>query len=152
VTQRLPPERLLAVVRDSPMASVDLVVRNPAGEVLLGRRTNRPAQGTWFVPGGRVLKGERLTEAFARIAREELGRSMELEAATPLGVYEHFYDDNFAGVPALGTHYIALAYAVESALELTRLPDAQHTAYRWLSEPALLADPEVHAHTKAYFR
>lgn len=33
------------VVRATPLISLDLIVENPRGEVLLGRRTNRPAQG-----------------------------------------------------------------------------------------------------------
>jgi len=32
------------------------------GAVLLARRTNEPAAGEWFWPGGRLYKGERLDD------------------------------------------------------------------------------------------
>lgn len=48
------------VVASAPLVSIDLVVENSAGELLLGERLNRPAQGFWFVPGGRVQKNETL--------------------------------------------------------------------------------------------
>lgn len=38
---------------------------------LVGERINRAAQGYWFVPGGRMYKGEALTKAFGRITFRE---------------------------------------------------------------------------------
>ena len=46
------------IIKSTPLVSIDLIVRNIEDNVLLGKRTNRPAQGCWFVPGGRVLKDE----------------------------------------------------------------------------------------------
>ena len=69
----LPKEVLIEVVRSAPLVSIDLIARRPDGAVLLGYRRNRPAQGFWFVPGGRILKGERMAEALVRIVRRELG-------------------------------------------------------------------------------
>jgi colanic acid biosynthesis protein WcaH len=34
--------------------SIDLIVRDADGRVLLGLRNNRPARDWWFVPGGIV--------------------------------------------------------------------------------------------------
>ena len=61
------------VVASTPLISIDLLVQNEHGEYLLGLRNNRPAQGYWFVPGGRVLKNETLDGAFKRLTFEELG-------------------------------------------------------------------------------
>ena len=47
-------EDFATVVRSTPLVSLDFIVENSRGEFLLGKRTNRPAQGYWFVPGGRV--------------------------------------------------------------------------------------------------
>ena len=60
---RLAHSDFLAVVAHAPLVSLDLVVRDPDGCVLVGLRTNRPAQGSWFVPGGRIYKNERVAEA-----------------------------------------------------------------------------------------
>ena len=51
-------EDFATVVRSTPLVSLDFIVENSRGEFLLGKRTNRPAQGYWFVPGGRVQKDE----------------------------------------------------------------------------------------------
>ena len=105
----------LQVVRLSPMLSIDIVVRNPLGEVLLGLRANEPAKGTWFVPGGRVLKNESLDAAFERITRVELGVALDRADARLLGPYEHLYETNFANAPGIGTHYVALAHEIKVA-------------------------------------
>ncbi|WP_313449769.1 NUDIX domain-containing protein, partial [Pseudescherichia sp.] len=63
----LSQEDFATVVRSTPLISIDLIVENARGEFLLGKRTNRPAQGFWFVPGGRVQKDEPLAQAFERL-------------------------------------------------------------------------------------
>ncbi|MFC4195069.1 NUDIX domain-containing protein [Novosphingobium lubricantis] len=65
----LPLDTFLRVVDATPLIAIDLIVPNEDGGYLLGHRVNRPAQGFWFVPGGRIHKNERLDDAFRRIAR-----------------------------------------------------------------------------------
>ena len=97
----LPHDVFASVVRHAPLVSIDLVVRNPRGEILVGLRRNRPAQGYWFVPGGRIGKGERIAEAFARITRAELGIEHRIEDATFLGVFDHIYPGQFQWRPVV---------------------------------------------------
>lgn len=33
------------IVQHTPLVSIDLIIKNAQGQVLLGRRNNRPAQG-----------------------------------------------------------------------------------------------------------
>jgi colanic acid biosynthesis protein WcaH len=54
----LPPETFKLVVESTPPVAIDFVVRAPDGKILLGKRNNRPAQDSWLVPGGRILKDE----------------------------------------------------------------------------------------------
>jgi ADP-ribose pyrophosphatase YjhB (NUDIX family) len=56
-----------------PIACVDLLVMNGADEILLIRRTNEPAIGQWWFPGGRVQFGERREAAARRKLLEECG-------------------------------------------------------------------------------
>ncbi len=63
----LPLNTFKTIIEHAPLISIDLVVENKQGEVLLGRRNNRPAQGYWFVPGGRILKDELMSDAFKRL-------------------------------------------------------------------------------------
>jgi colanic acid biosynthesis protein WcaH len=142
----------LQVVRLSPMVSIDIIVRNPRGEVLLGLRANEPAKGTWFVPGGRVLKNESLDAAFGRITRVELGVSLSRADARLLGPYEHLYGRNFANAPGIGTHYVALAHEIEVAQGISAPADDQHGEFRWWRVEDLLNSPDVHPYTKAYFQ
>ena len=140
----------LDVVRDAPLVSIDLIVRDAAARVLLGLRRNEPARDFWFVPGGRVLKNEPLEAAFGRLTASELGRAKQRSDARFLGVYEHIYDSNAGECPGFGTHYVVLGYELrlETGLEL---PPEQHSDYRWCGVAALLSDDRVHANTKAYF-
>jgi len=138
------------VVRNAPLVSIDLVLMNSRGQVLLGQRTNRPAQGYWFVPGGRILKDEPMAQAFLRLTQAELGRSLPMADAEFLGVYEHFYRDNFSGTD-FSTHYVVLGYRLPCDIDLDRLPVDQHRGYRWFDVAELLASDEVHENTKAYF-
>lgn len=149
--QRLSTPDFLTVVRLAPLVALDLVVINPRGEVLVGLRTNRPAEGSWFVPGGRIQKDERLDDAFRRLTGEELGRPLGLADASPLGVYEHLYEDNFAGAPGVSTHYVVIAHRVALDLDLAALPGAQHAHWKWISVDELRGDATVHANTRAYF-
>lgn len=69
----LPDETFKSIIQHTPLISIDLIVRNEQGHVLLGQRVNAPAKGYWFVLGGRVRKNETLDDAFVRLVREELG-------------------------------------------------------------------------------
>lgn len=73
-------EDFATVVRSTPLVSLDFIVENSRGEFLLGKRTNRPAQGYWFVPGGRVQKDETLEAAFERLTMAELGLRLPITA------------------------------------------------------------------------
>lgn len=146
----LQPELFRTIVTHTPLVSIDLLIRNPAGELLLGWRSNRPARDCWFVPGGRINKNESITAAFKRLTRAELGVELAVDSARFCGVFEHFYPDCFAGA-VTSTHYVVLAYELELA-GLPELPREQHSSYCWLAPASLLADPQVHENVKAYFR
>ena len=148
---RIPEKDFLRVVRHAPVVSIDLVVRNAAGEVLLGLRNNEPAARAWFVPGGRVQKDERLDAAFERISRDELGVALSRDDARFLGLYEHLYQENFAGAPGFGTHYVVLAHEIEVVRPIATPADDQHGEFRWWSVAELLDSPDVHPYTKDYF-
>ncbi|MCU6670168.1 GDP-mannose mannosyl hydrolase [Enterobacteriaceae bacterium H4N4] len=146
----LSQEDFATVVRATPLISIDLIVENERGECLFGQRTNRPAQGYWFVPGGRVQKDETLEAAFERLTLAELGLRLPMAAGQFYGVWQHFYDDNFSGSD-FSTHYVVLGYRLRVNQADLHLPDAQHDAYRWLTPEALLASDHVHDNSRAYF-
>ncbi|HIF9190439.1 TPA: GDP-mannose mannosyl hydrolase [Photobacterium damselae] len=150
MTQRLNKQIFQTVVAHTPLISLDLIIENTNGQVLLGQRLNKPAQGYWFVPGGRVLKDETLATAFARLTKEELGVELQLSDAVLIGPFEHFYDDNFSGND-FTTHYVVLGYRLKLDVALTQLPKEQHGHYQWFDVAKLLNADDVHRHTKLYF-
>lgn len=130
------------IVVHAPVPSVDLVV-DCADGVLLARRQNEPASGEWFVPGGRIRKGEPIRETVHRVAHEELGIEATIDAE--LGVYDHFYetaDVDDAG----GKHYVAHGYRVTPASESVELDD-QHDDSNVFPTDDL---PELHPYVRTY--
>lgn len=140
------------VIDSTPLISIDLVVINELEQALLGERLNRPAQGYWFVPGGRILKNELLECAFKRLTLAELGSELKIENAELLGPYDHFYSDSVFG-EHIKTHYVAIAYIVRvTEKQLSNLPiNEQHGRYKWFNMDTLNKSQQVHIHTKWYF-
>jgi colanic acid biosynthesis protein WcaH len=144
-------DELAEVVRLAPLVSIDLIIENIKGEILLGMRENEPARGTWFVPGGRILKDERISEAFERIIKSELGIDVPFGQAEFVGVFEHLYDTNFTRQDSFGTHYIVLTHKLKLNTEEDIIADSQHSQLSWFNKEKILNDEKVHPNTKAYF-
>lgn len=144
-------EQFLKVIDSTPLVSIDLIVENKNGAILLGKRLNRPAQGFWFVPGGRIRKNEKIAAAFTRISKAELGTALPITEAQLIGAYNHIYNDNYLGKEHINTHYVVLGYKIKWPDDLNIHADDQHSELKWWPLAELLDNPEVHANTKAYF-
>jgi len=105
---RLPDDEYHRFLQTMPIVCVDGVLINEAGQYLLVKRLNAPLQGTWWVPGGRVHKGETLEAAFRRKMREELG--IEVKILMPLGVTQELHADDPRGGEA-GVHAVSVVFA-----------------------------------------
>lgn len=68
-----------------PRVTVDAVVRDRAGRILLVRRRREPFQDTWAMPGGFCEWGETTEQCCARETAEETGVTVAVGAL--LGVY-----------------------------------------------------------------
>ena len=130
----------------TPVVSVDLVVFNGEGKVLLGKRRNEPARGAWYVPRGRMWKDETVAEASRRISRGELG--VEMQISRLLGAYHQVYTDT-----QRGRHFITFAATLTpSAAQIAAINhDDQHEELKWWATSELLESPDVHLYTKSYF-
>lgn len=140
------------IVRCTPLISIDIVIRDPERTVLLGLRNHEPAKGYYFVPGGRIRKGELIAEAFSRILAAETGYCAHFESTRFLGVYQHIYSSNRFGDPTFGTHYVVLAYELNLNVRPALTLDYQHSVFEWMTESELKSRPIVHQYTKAYFQ
>lgn len=155
---RLPEAQFRQAVAALPLVSVDWCLTDPAGRLLLGLRTNRPARGAWFTPGASIQKNEPLAEALRRVARDELGAPESSLGDWPararlMGAWDHFYDDS-AFDAAASTHYVNLPHwlALSSdEIAALRLPVGdQHAEWRWMSAAETAGDSRVHAYVRPY--
>ena len=144
-------QQFLKIIDATPLVSIDLILENQQGKILLGKRNNRPAQNYWFVPGGRIRKNEKLADAIKRISSTELGTEITLNNSQLLGAFDHIYDDNFSGSDDINTHYVVLAYKVRMKDDFKIVADDQHSEKRWWHIKDLLDAPDVHQNTKTYF-
>ena len=126
------------VIKNTPLVAIDLCVLK-GREILLGKRINPPAKNFYFVPGGRILKSELIRNALKRILNNELGltplNDKEIYIKS-LGLYEHFYEDNFQDNNNFSTHYVVAAYAIsyESLIKKSEnILSEQHSHYVWLN-------------------
>lgn len=149
----LPDDTFKSVIQYTPLISIDLIVRNEQGEVLLGKRVNAPAKGYWFVPGGRVRKNETLDDAFVRLIKEELGIESGITRADAkfLGVFEHFYDD-CVFCEGVNTHYVVLGYElIINKLEYLKPILNQHDQFKFFMITEILDSINILDYIKNYF-
>lgn len=64
--------------RKRPSVTVDAIILNEKGEVLLIKRKNEPFKDCWALPGGFVEYGEKVEEATLREVKEETGLEVEI--------------------------------------------------------------------------
>ena len=122
----IPEETFGACLAHLPQVCVEVVVAHDGG-VVLAHRTNDPAGGEWFWPGGRLYKGERLDDAAQRIAREELGLSVTVERR--LGVHGHFWETaSVEGADSRHTVNVVFLVSPTDGLDITL--DSQHDDWR----------------------
>ena len=92
---------------DQPLVGVAAVVfRGDA--VLLVRRGQEPARGSWSLPGGLVELGETLEEALHRELLEETGLSVTILGIT--AVLDRIYHDPAGRIPY---HYVLVDFLCE---------------------------------------
>jgi ADP-ribose pyrophosphatase YjhB (NUDIX family) len=86
------PERLVCaacgfVFYIDPKIAVGTIIRVSSGRLVLVRRAIDPGYGKWVFPGGYVDRGEPLTTAAVREAREECGLDVRLDGLVNIYSY-----------------------------------------------------------------
>jgi ADP-ribose pyrophosphatase YjhB (NUDIX family) len=70
-----------------PKVAVGTIIRTPDSQLVLVRRAIEPGYGLWVFPGGYVDRGEELTAAAIREAREESGLHVQIDGL--VGIYSY---------------------------------------------------------------
>jgi ADP-ribose pyrophosphatase YjhB (NUDIX family) len=146
VRDPLPKDEFDRIYSRVPRLTVEVVITAPQRGVLLSLRDIEPCKGMWHLPGGTVRFGERLVEAVARVACEELG--VTVSVGQMLGYIEY---------PSHYNHGLDCPVGVAFAAEITStaqppgnctwfevLPDNMHDEQKtFLAEHAPVSRPVI---------
>jgi 8-oxo-dGTP diphosphatase len=113
-----------------PQTAVGVIVFRD-DKVLLVKRANRPGQGLWAIPGGRVELGETLKEAARREVKEETGVS--ISPTEPIYVFEVIERDDEGDIRF---HYVIIDLLAEY-LSGEVNPGTDASEARWISSAEL---------------
>ena len=127
VKQLVPLELYRKFLERMPLACVDVAVVD-RGRVLLVKRRDAPARGQWWVPGGRVWKGEMMRDTAARKARDEVG--IECHIGPIIHTAETIFENGPGGIAVHSINACFFAYPVAPAVR-TRL-DRHHAGHKWV--------------------
>jgi len=117
------------VVETLPILCIDIcLVDLSTNRYLVMARTNRPAQGAFWFPGGRMFKGESFFEVAQRKCLEEIGVTVKIEKL--IGIYNAIYPDSQWNTPT-HTPIVAVLATCNQAAFISL--DEQHVDYRWAS-------------------
>lgn len=124
----IPKDKYKYILEYMPVVCVDLVIVYN-GKVFMAKRVNEPAKNQWFLPGGRILKNERLQDAVIRKAKEEVG--LDVKIIKPLIFGETIFDESSIEGVVSGTHTINVSYLVEASGDNVIL-DGQNSEHKWV--------------------
>ncbi|RDI31773.1 colanic acid biosynthesis protein WcaH [Lentzea flaviverrucosa] len=121
------PEQLYRdILERMPIVCVDtLIIRD--GEVLLTRRSQEPQAGSLWLQGGRMRKGEQLTEAALRTAEQESGLSLTLCGL--LGTFSTVFEASAHGDST--THTVNVTFVALAEHDARPQIDNTHDDFVW---------------------
>lgn len=139
--EHLPTKTYQKIHELMPILCVDLVLVRDK-KVLLCKRTNKPAQGKFWLPGGRIHKGETFSEAVKRKLAQETG--LTAQKVTRLDVAETMFVDGPFGSPTHTVNVIFLVTVKKGDIK----NDSQHDEWMWADQKTKNLDPYVKKYLK----
>lgn len=102
MTDWIPTAEYSKIISLIPIVCVDVAIVHD-GKILLVKRRDEPAAGEWWLPGGRLYKGETLEACALRKAKEETG--LECEA----GPMIYYASTDFGTIHSVNFCYLLFA-------------------------------------------
>lgn len=122
-----------------PIACVDIAVIRD-GKVLLVKRKDKPAQGQWWLPGGRVRKRETMRDTAKRKALEEVG--LDCFVGPLVHTAETIFPDGPFGE---SVHSINSCFLMHLRRGLFSVKvDENQSGFRWVDA----VEPDMHKYVK----
>jgi colanic acid biosynthesis protein WcaH len=135
----IPKEIYKEVVNNLPISCVDVFLYDRTRKAyLLVLRKQAPAKNVWWMPGGRIFKGETFLESAARKCHEEIG--LKIIPLRQLGTFTTIFPDSAWDCQ---THTINTVILAEVADSNSAILDQNHTDYQWRSLDTPPEDPYV---------
>lgn len=122
---RIPQDRYRYILEHMAIVCVDVAIYNHREEVLLVKRRNEPAKNRFWLPGGRVLKGETRRDAARRKVLEECGVGVDF--LVELFTSETIFDDGPAGIPVHSVNTVYFTMIKDTDVTL----DEQSSEFAW---------------------
>ena len=147
------------IVRKTVVCCVDIALRNTEGKYLVLRRGTHPAKGYWWLPGGRLLKGETFFAGAVRKAAQEAGVA-DATAIKTLGVWNTFFEtsahmDQCAEPALVGTQTVNAIVLCETSMSAAQIAvklDATSEAYKWITAAEAASQPAAGEAEDTYVR
>lgn len=128
MTRNIPSKLYHQIITHVPIACVDVaIVHNHC--VLLVKRLDQPAKGQWWLPGGRVHKGEMMRDTAKRKALEEVG--LQCEVGPLIYTAETVFEDGPNGIPVHSINSCFLLSPIHQYCPITL--DSHHKSHSWFS-------------------
>jgi len=142
----IPDPLYLNIIRNIPIPCVDICVVHE-GRILLVKRGDKPARGSWWLPGGRVHKGEKMAYTAKRKALEEVG--LDCVVGPLVHTAETIFPDGPWGISVHSINSCFLLYPkLGESTGLNVTLDSHHEDYRWVDA----IDRSLHPYVKDCLR
>jgi colanic acid biosynthesis protein WcaH len=115
------------ILRNMPIACVDICIINHNG-VLLVKRNTEPLKNGWCMPGGRLFKGEKLVECAKRKCLEEVGLNCTIGPIVHTD--ETVFETGPYNIPTHSVNVCFLAIPSSTTVKLDKYSDE----YRWVNK------------------
>ena len=117
------------IIQSIPILCVDIIVKNHSRFLLL-KRNNEPLKNSFYLPGGRVFKGENLHSSAARKLLEETGINVKKNDLEIVGIYQdNFRKNAFENNVKYSTISIVFIYEMFSYKNIVY--DTQSSDFKW---------------------
>ena len=131
-SQFIPDDLFTQIVASMPIVTTDLVLINEnQNQILLFKRTNKPAKNVYFTPGGRLFKNEEFLIGIKRQGQQELGLDLDENRLSFGGVINEMWIDSEFADHSYNAISIFWRYLI-SETEIDRFSlDQQHSDFQW---------------------
>ncbi|MFA7285058.1 MAG: DegT/DnrJ/EryC1/StrS family aminotransferase [Candidatus Absconditabacterales bacterium] len=128
----IPEELYRQIVENAVISTVDLLFLNSKNQLFLCYRNNEPLKDIYYIPGGRINKGEPMIQAACRKAKDEVGLDIDPTKLQFLGVYDDLLDNST--YPGVSSHYIPVTYVYRLSQQEEQhigISDDQHSGHKF---------------------